>query len=69
VRAHAGTEVALRRTLGASGLFTDPAAAALRTRYGIEEYLEIKYVCLGGLAADREPSGPHSAGDTGTNAP
>jgi hypothetical protein len=54
---------------GASGLFTDPAAAALRTRYGIEEYLEIKYVCLGGLAADRERSGPHSAGDTGTNAP
>ena len=39
------------------------------SRYGIEEYLEIKYVCLGGLAADREPSGPHSAGDTGTNAP
>jgi hypothetical protein len=48
---------------------TDPAAAALRPRYGIEEYLEIQYVCLGGLAADREPSGPHSAGDTGTNAP
>ena len=39
------------------------------SRYGIEEYLEIKYFCLGGLAADREPSGPHSAGDTGTNAP
>jgi hypothetical protein len=24
---------------------------------------------LGGLAADREPGGPYSAGDTGTNAP
>jgi acyl-CoA reductase-like NAD-dependent aldehyde dehydrogenase len=39
------------------------------SRYGIEEYLEIKYVCLGGPVADRDPGGPYSAGDTGTNAP
>jgi len=32
-------------------------------------YLEIKYVCLGGPVADRDPGGPYSAGDTGTNAP
>jgi acyl-CoA reductase-like NAD-dependent aldehyde dehydrogenase len=39
------------------------------SRYGIEEYLGIKYVCLGGPVADRDPGGPYSAGDTGTNAP
>jgi succinate-semialdehyde dehydrogenase/glutarate-semialdehyde dehydrogenase len=39
------------------------------SRYGIEEYLGIKNVCLGGPVADREPGGPYSAGDTGTNAP
>jgi hypothetical protein len=39
------------------------------SRYGIGEYLGIKYVCLGGPVADREPGGPYSAGDTGTNAP
>jgi acyl-CoA reductase-like NAD-dependent aldehyde dehydrogenase len=39
------------------------------SRYGIEEYLGIKNVCLGGPVADREPGGPYSAVDTGTNAP
>jgi Aldehyde dehydrogenase family len=39
------------------------------SRYGIGEHLGIKYVCLGGPVADREPGGPYSAGDTGTNAP
>ena len=39
------------------------------SRYGIEEYLEIKYVCLCGPVANRDPGGPYSAGDTGTNAP
>ena len=39
------------------------------SRYGIQEYLEIKYVCICGPVANRDPGGPYSAGDTGTNAP